>query len=185
MLRSLSNFFLCRNSKCYAVTSRSGQRCLESGLFLASLSFTGVCFSNMCFFWCLKTPRALVGSSLPLLVLKWGILPQTQGVFFLFRAISRDTKFAGVVLWTKNTGIRDFGRAYWEDYHSGWDVTAVCQSCSLAHEWLGWQVRAWGIQLADDTKLKWVSGTLEDKTQIQSNFWAVTTSRKPSRVWIC
>lgn len=184
MPSSLSNFFLCWHSKYYALTSQPGQRCLAGGLFLPSLSLTGICFSKMCFsgVW-----ELLVHLSV------WAFLSSfsneeffhKHGVFFLFWAISREAKFAEVVLWVKNTGTRDFGSVYREDCHSGWDSTGVCQSGSLLHEWLEWRVRACGHSACRCHQAETVSGTLEDESQIQSDFLTVTTPRKPSRMRVC
>lgn len=183
MLSSLSNIFLCWNSKYYALTSQSRQHCLESGLFLASLSFTGICFSNICFsdVWELLvhlSVRVFLSSSDEESFHKHSVL-------FLFRAISREAKFAEVVAWAKNTGTRDFGGVYWEDYHSGWDPTGVCQGCSLSHEWLEWQVRACGHSACRCHQAE--TGFRHPGRRESNSEWflTVTTSRKPSRMRVC
>jgi len=171
MLSSRSNFFLCSNSKYYALTSQSRQHCLESGLFLASLSFTGICFSNICFsdVWELLVHLS-AGVFLSLSSDEESF--HKHCVFFLFRAISREAEFVGVVLWAKNTGARGFGGVSIEKavIQAGTPQRAVraVVPCFMSGSKDGCEHL--GIQPADVTKLKRASGTLEDERQIQSDF---------------
>lgn len=166
MLSSLSKFFLYWNSKYYALTSHSGQHCLERGLFFASSSFTGICFSKVCFpdVWELLVHLSdWVFLSLPSDEESF----HKRGGFFLISGHFLTSK----ICWGCSAGARDFGGVYLEDCHAGWDTAGVCQSCSLFPEWLVWWVLTHvGIQPAEVTKLKQVSGTLGNESQIQSDF---------------